>query len=184
MPVSRTATKTTISAEPGSGGLFYLPYLSGERSPFLAPEARGAFIGLTTRSSKSEMARAVLEGVSYSLKSIAETLFKGDSPKSGLVLSGGGAGNELWARIISSVLNSKVTVLAEASESGVLGNAIIAEKALGFRDSFDAPQEFITTSAEFKPVPGEVEYYQRGFEVFRKLFPALSNSFSEISSLK
>ena len=130
------------SAPVGSGGLFYLPYLQGERMPFNDPFARGAFIGLTRDTSQSHMFRAVIEGISYGLATIYEVL-KATSASTDIrvVASGGGAENRLLTQTLADVLGVPVLKIADAANAGVRGNLVLAGKALGWFDSYALQEE-------------------------------------------
>ncbi|MBI9109533.1 MAG: hypothetical protein JEZ04_22510 [Spirochaetales bacterium] len=170
------------TSPPGCGGIFYMPHLAGERAPFRDPDARGAFIGLSKSSTREDMFRAVLEGVSYSLRSIIE-MIETKSPESRIIhLSGGGAENRLWAEILSSVTGAEIYTMADARESGVLGNVIIAGNALGWIDGFSAPAGFIAVERRYEPDEKLSAFYNDGYRIYKKLYPALKNTFRDISS--
>ena len=138
-----TYTKKASNAPPGSGGVFYLPYLTGERSPFRDPDARGAFIGMGRDTGQSEMFRAVLEGTSYSLKSILDMISPVNQSDKQIYLSGGGARDPLWAEILASVTGCTVLIASNARETGVLGNTVLAGRALGWFDTYKLPSGFL-----------------------------------------
>ena len=113
-------------APAGSDGLIFLPYLSGERTPYPDPLARGAFVGLTVRTRRAHMTRAVLEGVAFSLKDCFGLLeAAGLGAVSEARISGGGARGKLWRRILASVLGVALVSL-EADEGAALGAALLA----------------------------------------------------------
>ncbi len=174
-------TRKAGKAVPGSGGVFYLPYLSGERSPFHDPDARGAFIGMGKDTGQAEMFRAVLEGISYSLKSILDTIPAVNKSSRQLYLSGGGARSQLWAQIIASITGCAVGIPSGARETGILGNTVIAGKALGWFDSYKMPSGFINMDREYLPDEGLRSFYASGMEIFNELYPALKESFRKIS---
>lgn len=175
-------TQHAETSSPGGTGIFYLPYLSGERAPFIDSYARGAFIGLTKMSGKGDMFRAVLEGVSYSLRSIIDVISDGGTTGKLIHLSGGGAWNRLWAEILSSVAGADICTMANARESGVIGNVIIAGNALGWFDSFAAPEGFIGVERRYEPDSKLSAFYEEGYRIFNNLYPALKSSFHDISS--
>jgi len=168
------------SAAPGSGGVFYLPYLMGERSPFRDPDARGAFIGLRKDSRREEMCRAVLEGVAYALGSILEVMDSGREKGRHLRLSGGGAANPQWRRILSGVTGGTVGSSPAARETGVLGNVIIAANALGWHQGWDLPGSFLAGERRESASPEEQEFYRRGRKIFSLMYPALKDVFHQI----
>ncbi|MEM7025442.1 MAG: FGGY family carbohydrate kinase [Pseudomonadota bacterium] len=113
---------------PGANGVMFLPYLNGERAPFVAPRARGAFHGLTPATSQADMGRAVMEGAAFSLRHCFEA--EGGLPDERVHLTGGGARNRLWRQIVADVIGAPV-VVSEASDHGLWGAACIGAAAAG-----------------------------------------------------
>lgn len=168
----------------GSSGLMYLPYLQGERSPFQDPFARGAFIGLSRDTGKPEIYRSVLEGVSFGLAAICYRLSEGIGITSGnMIASGGGAENELFIKILSSVTGIPVQVPSQASQNGVLGNVVIAGNALGWNDSYALPKEYLSIARSVLPEHEAHRVYQEYQNIFNRLYPALQEEFHHIASL-
>ena len=117
---------------PGSDGVTFLPYLNGERAPFVAPDIRGAFHGLSATTGIGEMARAVMEGAAFSLRHcFAE---EGGLPTDPVQLTGGGSRNPLWCRIIADVIGQPVLVSA-ASDQGLWGAAVLGASAAGLGEA-------------------------------------------------
>src|SRR5258708_32773344 len=110
---------------PGSDGLFFLPYLVGERSPLMDPKARGAFVGLTLRHGLGHMARAIMEGVAFALRQIMESMSGlnsvADPSDQFYALGGGLLGSPLWRQIVSDGLNTPLRppALTEGAAVGV-----------------------------------------------------------------
>lgn len=173
-------TRLAAKAAPGSGGIFYLPYLMGERSPFRDPDARGAFIGIGRESQRAELFRAVLEGVSYSLNSILETLLPSSRSDRRIYLSGGGAQNRVWAEILASITESIVVTASNTRETGILGNTVIAGRGLGYFDSYGLPPGFLQIEEEYHPKKDLVDFYRSGMRIFVKLYPALKETFRAV----
>ncbi|MDR2160389.1 MAG: hypothetical protein LBP23_10030, partial [Treponema sp.] len=98
----------------GSGGLLFLPYLSGERFPVMDPKIRGACIGIDNETTRSQMARACLEGVAFSIRQGLETISRDKAKK--IILTGGGAKTPVWRQILADVLHSSVTQNEDGSE--------------------------------------------------------------------
>lgn len=166
-------------AEPGSAGVMYLPHLAGERSPFRDPNARGVFFGINPNTSRAHLYRAVLEGVALSMRAIRQAMQTGeDSPITDLNLVGGGARSALWAQIFADVFNCQVNVLADPSDAGARGAAIITGRALGWYDSYTPPGDFFPLQTALAPQPQSVGVYDRTFEVFQQLYPALKPVFA------
>lgn len=116
----------------GSNGVIFLPYLNGERAPFVAPDIRAAFHGLSATTSKAEMGRAVMEGTALSLRHCFEA--EGGLPTAPVQLTGGGSRNEAWCQIIADVVGQPVLV-SPASDQGLWGAACIGASAAGAGDA-------------------------------------------------
>lgn len=121
------------SVPPGSDGVLFLPYLTGERAPFVAPQASGAFLGLRSGTSRAAMARAVMEGTAFSLRHCLDET--GIAAPREIAITGGGARNELWCRILASVLGAAV-VSTEESDHGLWGAALLGGGAAGLLDPY------------------------------------------------
>jgi xylulokinase len=177
--------ETAITAPVGSGGLFYLPYLQGERMPFNDPFARGAFIGLTRDTSQSHMFRAVIEGISYGFATIYEVLkATSESTDIRVVASGGGAENRLLTQTLADVLGVPVLKMADAANAGVRGNLVLAGKALGWFDSYALPEESMQIEETFLPDGEAHAYHQKAFVVFKRLYAALKDEFCMIANIE
>jgi xylulokinase len=158
---------------PGTEGLTFLPYLSGERTPHADPHARAAFAGLTLRHDGGALVRAVLEGVAYGLRDSLELLRGlGVDPRAGHV-SGGGARSDLWLRILASVLGLPIRRTA-TDEGSAYGAALLGGVAAGvFRDVQEAVATCVRLLDPIEPDPEWGAAYERGYRRFRLLYPAL-----------
>ena len=117
-------------APAGSDGLLFLPYLTGERTPYVDPQARGGWIGLTARHNRSHMVRAVVEGITFGLRDAVE-MVEALHPISGPILvSGGGARSAVWRQIQADILGRELVTVAE-TEGAALGVAILAAVGAG-----------------------------------------------------
>jgi len=161
------------SWEPGTEGLFFQPYLQGERTPHADPDARGAFVGLTLRHDRGALTRAVLEGVAYGLRDSLELLgVLGVEAEVGRV-SGGGARSELWVRIVASVLGLPLE-RTSADEGAAYGAALLGGVAQGvFADAHEAVEACVRVSDRIEPDPGWQAVYEEGYTRYRVLYPAL-----------
>ncbi len=172
------------SVPAGSEGLFFLPYLSGERTPYPDPNARGAFIGLTLRHSRAHMTRAVLEGVAFGLKD-GFTLIQNaglDSIRQ-IRASGGGTKGALWRQILSSVLQSEL-VTVNTTEGAAFGAALLAGVGAGaWSDVPAACDRTIRVTGRTKPIEQDVEVYKTSYALYRELYPALKTTFTKISAI-
>ncbi|MEX1224588.1 MAG: xylulokinase [Pirellulales bacterium] len=170
-------------APAGSDGLLFLPYLSGERTPHADPLARGCFIGLTPTHTRGHMARAVMEGVTYSLRESLE-IFRGlDVPVKQIRASGGGSRSPFWRQMQADVFGQKVVTL-KAEEGPAFGVALLAAVGGGaFKDVPEACAATIQVVSETKTNRREKQVYDAAFEVYRQQYPALQPSFQKIAEL-
>lgn len=158
----------------GSGGLIFLPYLSGERMPIWDPLARGAFIGITMSSSKVHFYRAVLEGIAFSLKSIMDTYRDMDAQFKKMSLSGGGAKSILWKQIVVDVLGLKCYELAQPEEASALGVALYVNMALGNKKiTRNMQDKFVKTKGLLIPDKKKTNMYNKFYQIYKKCYPAL-----------
>jgi len=170
--------KEAESVPAGSEGLQFLPYLSGERTPYPDPLARGAFIGLTVRHGRGHLTRAVLEGVAFGLKD-SFTLIQnaGLGAISQVRASGGGTKSALWRQILASVLEAEV-VTVNTTEGASYGAALLAAVGAGQYVSVGAACETaIQVTGRTVPDAAQVGAYRRAYPVYRGLYPALASSF-------
>jgi xylulokinase len=156
-------------APAGSNGLFFHPYLAGERCPYWDPQLRASFVGLGLHHQRSDLARAVYEGTAYSLRD-ALSVMQGAGFRLGNVrLLGGGAKSRIWTEIVSAVLNTPVQAAPLADSS--LGAALLAQVGMQvYRSSADIPTDIASAkSRQFSPPAGLVEQYASGFERYSKI---------------
>ena len=166
----------------GANGLLFLPYLSGERCPHPDEYARGAFIGINTQTSISDMVRGVMEGICYSLKDITKLMDQAGFVSETYCLSGGGADSELWKQILADVFDCKITTVATSSEGSAFGVAILA----GMADkAWSRPvqiKEGIPTVTTNDPSTEDKEKYSRMFSIYQKGYPQLKAIFHELNT--
>jgi xylulokinase len=159
---------------PGSEGLLFLPYLTGERTPYPDPLARGAFAGLTLRHSQAHLSRAVLEGVAFGLRDGFE-LMKGAGLTgiSQVRVSGGGAKSPLWRQILADVLAVEL-VTVNTTEGAAYGAALLAGVGAGAWPDVDtATDACVTLTGATAPQTATVEQYEPVYIQYRALYPAL-----------
>lgn len=164
---------------PGSEGLLFLPYLSGERTPHPDPLARGAFVGLTVRHTRAHMTRAVLEGVAFSLRDCFNLMAGSLPAEIQIRVSGGGAKSPIWRQILADVIGAPL-VSTNSTEGAAFGAALLA--AVGakmFPDVATACEKTIRTSDEVKPSAAKAAYAQP-YENYRALYPALKETFTRL----
>ena len=173
-------TQEATQAKAGSEGLFFLPYLSGERTPHPDPYARGCFIGMSLRHQKKHLTRAVLEGVSYGLNDSLSLMKKLGVNPSEIVLSGGGSRSGLWKQILADVFTTPCTMV-NALEGAAYGAAILAAVGVGgFATVEDACKAFIQKTETINPGL-EQEIYNQYYPIYKSLYPSLQNQFTQIA---
>lgn len=168
----------------GSDGLFFLPYLTGERTPHPDPDARGAFIGLTSRHTRAHMTRAVLEGVAFGLKDSFTLIAEAGLPDEYEVrISGGGAKSPVWQQIIADVLGAKL-VNVNTTEGGAFGAALLAAVGVGVFDSVEAAcKKTIQTGNVIVPEQNQVRY-NAIYPIYQSLYQSLKQSFAAIAGIE
>jgi xylulokinase len=164
---------TTLAAAvpAGSDGLMWAPYLFGERTPHLDPEARAAFVGITALHTRGHFVRAVLEGVAFSLMDTFTLFRELGVPVKAIRLGGGGARGALWRQIQADVYGHSVELL-EAEEGGAFGAALLAGTGIGTWASVeDACAATVRVSETIKPK--DVGVMQAAYARYRRIYPAL-----------
>jgi xylulokinase len=163
--------------EAAADGLFFLPYLSGERSPYPDPLARGAFIGLALRHDRRHMVRAVLEGVGFGLRDGLDLMLEAGVPRPQQIrASGGGLASPVWRQILADVLEAEL-VRTSTTEGAAYGAAILAAVGVAwFRDVPEATAALVRTAPAAQPGPA-ANAYAEAHAAFRELYPALAPSF-------
>jgi xylulokinase len=168
---------------PGSEGLLFLPYLTGERTPHPDPLARGAFVGLTVRHSQAHLTRAVLEGVAFGLRDSFELMMAvGLAEVSQVRISGGGARSALWRQILADVLEVEL-VTVNTAEGAAYGAALLAATGAGvFPDVASACSATVELTGRTAPSPASAAYAET-YPLYRELYPALRPSFDAVARL-
>jgi xylulokinase len=157
----------------GSDDLWFLPYLSGERSPHADPFARGAFLGLTLAHHQGHLVRSVLEGVAYGLKDGLDLMVAAGMPRPSQVRgSGGGLASHTWRQILADVLEAEISTVS-TTEGAAYGAALLATPAAGWFDTVDeAVQAIVRATPAASPGP-DVVAYRQAHATYRELYPAL-----------
>ncbi len=157
-------------APAGSQGLYWLPYLMGERTPHLDAQARGGWIGLTARHTRADLIRAVIEGVSYSQKDALDIVEQLGVEVSSVRASGGGARSPFWRQVLADVFGKRVASL-ETQEGSAYGAALLAMTGTGeFATVPEACAATIRESDSVTPRAAESAVYAKGHEVYRDLY--------------
>jgi len=176
-------TADATLAPAGSHGLFWLPYLMGERTPHLDANARAAWIGLTARHQRADLIRALLEGVCFSQKDGLEIINALGAKPEQVRLSGGGAKSPFWHQLFADIFAQDVATL-ESQEGSAYGAALLALVGTGeFKSAAEVCSAAVKVVEVKKPEPEAVDFYAKRYRVFRSLYPALKQSFQDIGEL-
>ncbi|MCL2189595.1 MAG: xylulokinase [Defluviitaleaceae bacterium] len=167
----------------GENKIYYLPYLSGERTPHNNPNARGAFVGMTMATTRAEMTQAVLEGVAFSLRDILVRIRALGKKIDTARIIGGGASSPLWCQIVADVLNVKVQKI-HSGEGPALGAAILAMVGAGaFASVEGACAKLIRTTDTFTPNADAAKGYDAHYKIYTNLYEALKPMYNAISEV-
>ena len=168
------------SIEPGAGGLLFLPYLIGERSPHWNPLARGVFVGLAMSHDRAEMARAVLEGVAFNLKMILDAFLEQGAEIQAMRLIGGGARSGLWRQILADVYGLPILRPALLAEATSLGAAIAGGVGVGLFPDFSVAHEFVQVEEAERPDLVHSQRYATLYDLFQRTYVALEPIFEQL----
>jgi xylulokinase len=161
------------AAPAGSEGAFWAPYLMGERTPHLDPNARGALVGLTASHTRAHVIRAILEGVAFSLKDTFTIFEEMKIPVASIRLGGGGARSPLWRQIQADVYGREVEIVA-AEEGAAYGAAILAGTGAGAWSSVEqACDAIVQVAKKITPNQKDSATMHQAYRTYRKIYPAL-----------
>lgn len=158
-------------APPGAGGVFFLPTLMGERTPWWTAKATGMLLGFTLYHTRAHLTRAVYEGVMQALRFCGEILGENGLPVRELTLIGGGAKSRLWRQMAADMFGAQVRVHATPHEATSLGAALAAGVGIGWYRDFAHAAEVIRRGPAFVPQAEAQAAYRAQFEVYRQLYP-------------
>ena len=162
---------------PGSDGLLFLPYLTGERTPYPDPLARGAFVGLTVHHGRAHLTRAVLEGVAFGMRDSLELMrAAGIQPPDQIRATGGGSRSALWRRILADVLGASI-VTTPSAEGAAQGAATLAAVGAGWFDTIQDACRALVRIGETTPPSETGGAYTNAYARYRELYPALAATF-------
>jgi len=168
---------------PGSHGLLFLPYLMGERTPHLDAQARGMWFGLTAAHSRGHLIRAILEGVAFSLRDSLEIFKELEIPVEEIRASGGGSRNFIWREIQADIYGKELVTLRE-SEGSAYGAAMLAGVGAKIYSSVEeSAGQAIQVRERMTPRKEHVEIYDRQYEVYRNLYPAVQKLAHQLAAI-
>jgi xylulokinase len=174
--------KRASQAPVGSGGLLFAPYLTGERSPHLDPEARAVFLGLTAEHDRRHLTRAVMEGAVFALRDALD-IVRGLAPDpADVVLAGGGARSRLWRQIVADIFNLPVRPSRLADQSAV-GAAILAASAEMKVPAGTLGAQAAKFDEVVEPIRANVDRYAELRGLFRDIYTKHSGDFHRLVEL-
>ena len=160
--------------EPGAEGIIFLPYLAGERSPLWDPTARGAFAGLSLRHTRGHMVRAILEAAAFAIRHVSAPMLAAGLQVTAMRACGGPARDDGWNQIKADVTGFQVEV-PRVRETAAVGAAILAAVGIGAHQDLPAAIRAMTAiDRRFEPDPSRRAIYDRAFEAYVALHPAIS----------
>jgi xylulokinase len=176
-------TGEAAQADAGSKGLFWLPYLMGERTPHLDATARGGWIGMTARHTRADLIRSLIEGVSYSQKDCLDIIEALGVQVSSVRVSGGGARSPFWRQLLANILGKPVVTL-ETQEGSAYGAALLAMVGTGeFASVPEVCRAAIREVESIEPEPDRQREYASRHAVYQALYPALRPFYASIAGM-
>jgi xylulokinase len=164
----------------GSEGAVWLPYLMGERTPHLDPNARAAFIGLTASHTRGHLTRSIMEGVAFSLREAIDIFRELDTSINEIRLGGGGARSKLWRQIQADVFGQTVSTI-KADEGAAFGAALLAGVGVGAWNSVDeACAATIKIDKQIEPYANSQEALEKNYKAYKMLHSALGPALDAI----
>jgi xylulokinase len=172
-----------LQSKPGAGGLIYLPYLLGERSPRWNHDARAAFVGLSITTGKGDISRAILEGVGFNLKIILDILEQGSTIDSieKMEIIGGGAKGPAWLQILSDIWQKQLVVPAYTEEATSLGAAVCGGVGIGAFKDFSVIHTFNKPVKTINPDAGLASRYEELFRIFNQTYDSLTDVYRKLA---
>jgi xylulokinase len=175
-------TQTVENAAPGAGGVIFTPWLHGNRCPFEDPYAAGMFFNIRLETGKTELIRAVLEGVCYHLRWMLECEERKVRTSQAVRFVGGGALSPVTSQILADITGRTVEVVANPQNVGAVGAAAVICAGLGIIGSLDTAGALIPAVRTFIPDMNRKAVYDRIYAVFKKLYKVNRNNFAALNS--
>lgn len=159
----------------GSNGLLFTPYIVGERTPHADSNIRGSFIGVDAAHERKHFARAVLEGITFSLNETIEIFRNSGKSIETIISIGGGAKNETWLQMQADIFNARIEKLTSEQGPG-MGAAMLAAYGCGWFESLkECADSFVKTAKSYEPIPENVEVYQKLFALYQQVYTQTKN---------
>lgn len=166
----------------GANGVVFLPYLLGERTPWWNPNARGAFIGMNLATTREDLMRAVLEGITLNLGLIVD-IFRQHVAIDRLTLVGGGARSPAWRQMMADIYGCRVEALNHLEEATSMGAAVIGGVAAGIFKDFEVIHRFIAVEHTNDPIAAHRERYRTLTPIFAKAYRGLEGVYDDLAQL-
>lgn len=176
-------TDTVKKSEPGAGGVIFTPWLHGNRCPFEDPSAAGVFFNIKLETGKTEMIRAVLEGICYHLRWMLECEDKKVKTSKTIRFVGGGALSEVTCQILADITGRTIETVKSSQDVGAVGAAMLVGVGLGEIQSLDFVRDFIPYNKRFLPNPKNEAMYERNYQVFKRLYTANKECFKKLNAI-
>jgi gluconokinase len=176
-------TRIAEQVPPGSNGLLFHPYLTGERAPLWNPDARGSFFGLTMNHHKEHMIRSVLEGVIFNMYTVLLAMEEQIGTPHKILATGGFARSPLWRQMMADIFDQEV-VVPESFESSCLGAVVLGLLAIGRADSFDIVFDMIGSTHRHHPVNEHAKVYKQLLPIYISVFRSLESQYEAIAQFQ
>lgn len=176
-------TRIAEQVSPGSNGLLFHPYLTGERAPLWNPDARGSFFGLTMNHHKEHMIRSVLEGVIYNMYTVLLAMEEQIGRPHRILATGGFARSSLWRQMMADIFDQEV-IVPESIESSCLGAVVLGLYATGRVDSFDVVFEMIGSTHQHNPIQEHTRVYQQLLPIYISVYRSLESQYQAIAEFQ
>ncbi len=174
-------TKTISEVPAGAGGVIFTPWLHGNRCPFEDPNAAGVFFNIRLETGKTELIRAVLEGICYHLRWMLECQDKKIQTSQTIRFVGGGALSSVTSQILADVTGRTIEVVAHPQNVGAVGAAAVAGVGLGVIENLEKVKDFIPVIGTYLPKTENKEVYDRQYNVFKKLYASNKANFAALN---
>jgi xylulokinase len=176
-------TAQAAEAPAGCEGLYFLPYLTGERTPHADPHARGAWIGLTRRHGRAHLIRSIMEGATYALRDSLEIIKGMNIPVREIRLSGGGARSSFWRQMQADIFGRKVVTI-NAEEGPAYGVALLAAAGTGaYKNVVEACSATIRVVSNTATNRSAKRFYDKAYPIYGRLYQSLKEDFRSIAEL-
>lgn len=172
---------TVKKARAGSGGVIFTPWLHGNRCPFEDSNAAGMFFNIKLETGKTELIRAVLEGICFHLRWMLECEDKKVKTSETIRFVGGGALSDVTCQILADITNRTIETVEDSQDVGAVGAAMLSAVSLGVISSIDEIGNYVKVKKTFTPDPQNREVYDRSYEVFKKLYPSNKKLFKTMN---